>query len=262
MNNVETIKPFKNFCMTIGALPTSYLESMSYYETLCWLCKYLENTINPAINNNAEALKELQSYVANYFENLDVQEEIDNKLDDMATSGVLADIINEQIFDDLNSEIGDLSELKTSEKSSLVGATNEIVDKFNMVNFKNWLPSSVDYTTTNCTWLYGQLTFASNSDYSIAKLYGKVILPSDENTSCQLKLQGAIPNGYRPLENFSVNPIGSIEYNSGSAINSAVYCTFNTDGDININIIKNETESKTIGLNAIPFIIFMKDFGD
>ena len=269
MNNVETIKPFKNFCMTIGALPTSYLESMSYYETLCWLCKYLENTINPAINNNAEALKELQSYVANYFENLDVQEEINNKLDEMAESGVLADIINEQIFSDLNDDItavdnkiGDLTNLKTNDKSNIVSAANEIIDKFNMVNFKTWIPSSVDYTTTNCTWLYGQLTFAANSDYSIAKLYGKVILPSDENTSCQLYLQGAIPNGYRPVESFSVNPIGSLEYSTGTPLNSTVYCTFNTSGDININIIKNETESITIGLNAIPFVIFMKNFGD
>lgn len=94
---IKTISPFKNFCMTIGALPTSYLESMSYYETLCWLCKYLENTINPAINQNAEALKELQEYIANYFDNLDVQEEVNNKLDEMAESGELAELI-EDIF--------------------------------------------------------------------------------------------------------------------------------------------------------------------
>ena len=49
-NEIKTISPFRNFCITIGALPTSYLESMSYYEMLCWLCKYLENTVNPAIN--------------------------------------------------------------------------------------------------------------------------------------------------------------------------------------------------------------------
>lgn len=90
---IKTLKPFKYLCMTIGNLPTSYIESMSYYETLCWLCKYLENTVTPAVNNNAEALQELQDYVTNYFENLDVQEEINNKLDEMAEDGELVEII-------------------------------------------------------------------------------------------------------------------------------------------------------------------------
>lgn len=87
------LKPFKRFCMTIGELPSSYMESMTYYEMLEWLCNYLEKTVIPAVNNNANALTELQNYVNNYFENLDVQNEINNKLDEMAESGELAEII-------------------------------------------------------------------------------------------------------------------------------------------------------------------------
>ena len=94
------LNPFKRFCITIGEIPTSYMESMTYYEMLEWFCKYLEKTVIPAINNNAEAITELQNlyielknYVDNYFTNLDVQEEINNKLDDMASSGQLAEII-------------------------------------------------------------------------------------------------------------------------------------------------------------------------
>lgn len=104
MNNdlihVNTLPPFKRLCMTIGELPTSYLESMTYYEMLVWLLNYLEKTVIPTINNNGEAVIELQNkyielknYVDNYFDNLDVQEEINNKLDDMAESGELTDII-------------------------------------------------------------------------------------------------------------------------------------------------------------------------
>lgn len=40
---------------------------------------------------------ELKDFVDNYFDNLDVQEEINNKLDDMAEQGVLADIISEYL---------------------------------------------------------------------------------------------------------------------------------------------------------------------
>ena len=102
MDTIKTLssEPFRHFVSTIGALPTSFTESMSYYELLAWLCNYLQNTVIPAVNDNAEALAELQQivkdlkeYVENYFENLDVQTEINNKLDEMAESGELTDII-------------------------------------------------------------------------------------------------------------------------------------------------------------------------
>ena len=100
MRDVETLKPFTRFLMTIGTLPSSYLVSMTYEEQLLWFCNFLQNNVIPTVNNNAEAVEELQNlylqlkdYVDNYFENLDVQEEINNKLDDMAESGTLQEII-------------------------------------------------------------------------------------------------------------------------------------------------------------------------
>ena len=79
--------------MTIGEMPTSFVDSMSYYEMLAWLVEYLKNDVIPAVNNNAAAVAELQEYVEHYFDNLDVQEEINNKLDAMAESGELEEII-------------------------------------------------------------------------------------------------------------------------------------------------------------------------
>ena len=93
MNDIKSLKPFTRFLMTIGELPSSYLISMTYEEQLLWFCNYLEKTVIPTVNNNAEAVIELQNYIKNYFDNLDVQEEINNKLDDMAESGQLTDII-------------------------------------------------------------------------------------------------------------------------------------------------------------------------
>ena len=97
---ITTLRPFTRFCMTIGVLPSSYLMSMTYEEQLIWLCNYLEKTVIPALNNNGLAVEELQakyielkSYIDNYFDNLDIQEEINNKLDEMAESGELTDII-------------------------------------------------------------------------------------------------------------------------------------------------------------------------
>ena len=104
INNEPTVEPrtvtgiFTNYIAKV--LPLAFDESMSYYECLCALLKYINDTIVPDINNTNEGLgelqefyKELQSYVNNYFDNLDVQEEINNKLDEMAESGQLTDII-------------------------------------------------------------------------------------------------------------------------------------------------------------------------
>ena len=111
----ETVRPFRRFCttiMTIGTLPSSYQEAMSYQEMLLWLCDFIENKVIPAFDNNANAITELQnlyielkSYVDNYFTDLDVQEEINNKLDDMATDGSLGKVMQKYIqpyIDELN----------------------------------------------------------------------------------------------------------------------------------------------------------------
>ena len=103
MENIERLQPraFTKFCMSIGMVPSSYTSALTYEEQLLWFCSYLEKNVIPAVNNNAEALQEvqnlmvqLQDYVNNYFDNLDVQEEINNKLDDMADSGELENIIS------------------------------------------------------------------------------------------------------------------------------------------------------------------------
>lgn len=102
LKTVDTVdtRPFKKLVMTIGELPTSFIESMTYYELLAWFTNYLETVIIPTVNNNAEAVEELQtlftelkSFVDNYFDNLDVQEEINNKLDQMAEDGQLTQLI-------------------------------------------------------------------------------------------------------------------------------------------------------------------------
>ena len=100
LNPVKNLRPFTKFCMTIGAIPSSYLISMTYEEQLLWLCDYIQNTVIPTVNNNAGCITELQNlyielknYCDNYFTNLDVQEEINNKLDNLVTDGTLTNLI-------------------------------------------------------------------------------------------------------------------------------------------------------------------------
>lgn len=77
------LQPFKRFCVTIGEIPTSYKESMTYYEMLNWLCNYIENTVIPAINSNAEAVKEIQDFLAKYE---DQYEEVKKMMEELIIS--------------------------------------------------------------------------------------------------------------------------------------------------------------------------------
>lgn len=96
------VPPFVTF--VTSAVPMVFDNSMSYYEALCALWKWLQDDVIDVINNNANVTdqyialtNELKAYVENYFDNLDVQEEINNKLDDMAEAGTLQEIITEYI---------------------------------------------------------------------------------------------------------------------------------------------------------------------
>lgn len=95
MNKIEKLPHlhFRHFCYTLGVVPTSYLDTMTDLEVKLWLIKFLTCEVIPTINENAEALKELQDY----FKNLDVQDEINNKLDEMAKNGTLQTIITEYL---------------------------------------------------------------------------------------------------------------------------------------------------------------------
>lgn len=105
----KPVPPFVKFCA--ANIPMVFDDSLSYYEALCALWKWLQTDVIDVINNNAtateayrdevyqykQAVDQLHDYVENYFTNLDVQEEINNKLDQMAEDGTLAEIIGDYL---------------------------------------------------------------------------------------------------------------------------------------------------------------------
>ena len=103
---------FRFWCQKV--LPLVYDNSLSYYELLCKVVDYLNKTMEDVdhMNTDMDTLysnfqefqegtiriyNELVAYVNAYFDNLDVQEEINNKLDDMVTSGELVTILQPSI---------------------------------------------------------------------------------------------------------------------------------------------------------------------
>lgn len=86
--------------LLINKFPHLYDESMSLYELISKVVYYLNQCID-GVNDINEKLYEF----IHWFENLDVSNEVNAKLDEMALDGSLAEIINHEIFEQLNQDI-------------------------------------------------------------------------------------------------------------------------------------------------------------
>lgn len=64
-NSLPTIKtldksPFKNVCFGVGNLPTTFVDSLSYWEALAKIIDCIENQLIPAINVDTEEINKLK----------------------------------------------------------------------------------------------------------------------------------------------------------------------------------------------------------
>ena len=102
----KPLTPFKLFVKSNFPFIEATYEALDNYGLYCKIVEYLntvienENTVESNVGALYDAFVSLNNYVSDYFDNLDVQDEINNKLDEMATTGVLQPMI-ENIFSSL-----------------------------------------------------------------------------------------------------------------------------------------------------------------
>lgn len=125
------IESFRFWCQKV--LPLVYDDSLSYYELICKVVQYLNNTIQAVNENTAdvaqmrEELTTFEEWTRNYLQNLDVQEEINKKLDAMAEDGTLTQLIAPYI-DAMSADFGDIIEGLTGDMETLTARVNEITN--------------------------------------------------------------------------------------------------------------------------------------
>lgn len=107
------LPPFKAWLAS--NIPAVYDNTMSYYDELTSLIAWLEKEVVPNVNEAIELVNMLKDYVENYFKNLDVQEEINNKLDQMAEDGTLQEIITAYIQANVAWTYDNVASMKTAE---------------------------------------------------------------------------------------------------------------------------------------------------
>ena len=153
--NIEKIHNYKNlkfWCYKV--LPLVYDNSLSYYEVLCKVTKYINNLIEDMktcgdnIDAMYEAFEQLQEYVDNYFDDLNIQL-----------------IVTEIITPWLNENVPELVEDWVEEN-----AADEIDDWLD-TNGDDWINSwlNTNGDTIISTWLTGNLKipFYNVADYGI-----------------------------------------------------------------------------------------------
>lgn len=123
-------------CFTLGQLPTSYRESMSYEEQILWLCNIIENDITPRLN---EVIVKVNNIDIN-FDNLNKAiDEINSQLDLVKEEYL---ILSSKV-DTNTDDIITLNNRITDEIAELDSTLKDLINQ----NF-NTLKDYVDYNDT------------------------------------------------------------------------------------------------------------------
>ena len=99
MNYNTILPPFKWFVLENFPYIEDDFDALTNWQLFCKLGKEMNkivekcNLTGEQVERLTNAYNELKAYVDNYFENLDLQEEVDTKLDEMAESGELAELV-------------------------------------------------------------------------------------------------------------------------------------------------------------------------
>lgn len=161
-------------------------------------------------------------------------------------------------------KIGNLNNLDTEAKSNLVVSINEIVSVINKFNLNNIIVLDKTDLTGNAYGATDSITCAFNSDYSVAKIYGNLTgVTGTGYTHVYESINPVIPAGYRPTQDIVINPCGiSVYSHNQDFYNKTVFLTIKSNGKISITINKGNNADVEMTTSVLPFIIFIKDFGD
>lgn len=166
---------------------------------------------------------DLHNYVEDYFTNLDVQDEINNKLDEMVESGTLQEIINQYlqsnclwVFNNIQ-EMKNATNLVNNSKAKTVGYYNEndnggaeykirnktildIEDNKKIIFLQNNLVAELFEDNSKVDYIFPKNWDGATGDANLIIAFGKVILIDTYNSANKNDL-------YQMLENYNISHI-------------------------------------------------------
>lgn len=252
--SVIPMPPFMAFLA--NNIPAVYDNTMSYYDELTALIKYLQDTVVPALNADSEAITVLSNFVEHYFDNLDVQEEINNKLDQMAEDGTLQEIITTYIQANVAWTFDTVADMKAA--TNLIAGSYAQTLGFRSVNDGG---NALYYITDNGTAnemdviAIGETLYANLINPKNVKQYGAY---GDDDHNDSSYIQRAVTHN---LGKTIFIPRGTYQINAPINITSAIKIIGDKSGSIlkkvsqdayNVSVNYNDT---TFNFNNYPSII-------
>ena len=191
----------------------------------------LFKTVYDFLNNNRELIEtwgELYNWIKNYFQNLDVQEEINNKLDQIVASGQFDDILN-SYFDSVDERITAL-ETENTEIKNEFNKIQTILSKLQPNNIKTVGSNGCDFTTIQdaINYFKTNLTLQTFGEIKCAIIItpGEYDCAINDPTLGQIALIGI---GNPILKSNSDYPVGNINcYGDILLYNLTFVCTSST----------------------------------
>lgn len=125
MKDYKKLTPFKFQILQSFPFIAEDFDSLTNYELLCKVVEYLndvisnENNVEENVTNLYNSFVELQDYVNDYFDNLDVQNEVNNKLDEMTEDGTIPTIIDGIVIPILNNMTSEVNNLIAEADSTI-----------------------------------------------------------------------------------------------------------------------------------------------
>ena len=171
MSNINftytNLTPFKWYVLENFPFIEADFDALTNWQLFCKLGKEMNKIINSVnvsgqqVETLTTAFNNLQNYVNNYFDNLNVQTEINNKLDEMTENGTLDQIINTNLFSELNNKINSV----VNGSPIPVSSTEEMTDT-----------SKIYVLTSNGEWYYyNNNEWVSGGQYFTAINYDEFI---------------------------------------------------------------------------------------
>lgn len=267
---------FRFWCQM--ALPLTYDDSLSYYELLCKVVNYLNNTIEDVadvetnVSRLSDAYTQLQNYVNDYFDDLDVEAELRNVLDAMAEDGTLDDlldplvqdhlpsVVDEQIDDVVADQIddavaGQIGEVVAEQLPPLVeeGIPGEVSD---------WLTENVDpvgsaVLVDSSLTISGAAADAKVTGDELANLKTQLFEPYDAEQEITINTDGyygingtfheAAGRQYAIIDSVDINATYKIDTSTGSTLIAGVLYLNSNNTVISYELLGTGTQTRYEG---------------
>lgn len=241
MTCITKIPKFRRFVLQNFPFIEQDFDALTDYQLICKVIEYLNTVIDSqnqvidqvsaltdSFNELQSLVNELQSYVDNYFENLDVQDEVDHKLDEMVEDGTFATLVAEYFPNKLD-------DYSDSNRVSL--GSNLLTDSSLWVTNSGWTENSSD-SFTHILNETGDLEY--NYSFEANKVY---VVDFDITTT--------IPAGENASNDFTVvigNTAPIVTYRRGGSMHYTIALKPSTAGSLKFKCVLHQDPYTASGL--------------